>query len=268
MTTENTITQYQGDVKIEITAKDSGFTPFNGHNKPKFYGRRKGRTIRKAKTTLLEAFLPKIKITPDSVFDKEKLFGVPVNEVALEIGFGDGQHLAGQALKNPNTGYIGAEVFQNGVANLLTLITGIKEGGNIPQDIKLIDNRVDNIRVFDDDIRLLFNQIPDNFLDKVYILFPDPWPKKRHAHRRFVNPDNLKEISRIMKKGGILRIATDHKIYKGWALRQVKENGNFVWTAKCGNDWKKEPADWVQTKYELKAIREGRRPVFLDFERI
>ena len=258
----------QGNINIEIETRNSSFTPYIGFDKPKFYGRRKGRTIRKAKTTLLEAFLPKIKITPDSVFDKEKLFGLPVKEVALEIGFGDGQHLAGQALKNPNTGYIGAEVFQNGVANLLTLITGIKEGSNIPQDIELIDNRVDNIRVFDDDIRLLFKQIPDNFLDKVYILFPDPWPKKRHAHRRFVNPDNLKEIARIMKKGGILRIATDHKIYKGWALRQVKENGNFVWTAKCGNDWKKEPADWVQTKYELKAIREGRRPVFLDFERI
>ena len=258
----------QGNINIEIETHNSSFTPYNGFDKPKFYGRRKGRTIRKAKSTLLEAFLPEIKITDQSVFDKEKLFGKPVEKVALEIGFGDGQHLAGQAKNNPDTGFIGAEVFQNGVANLLTLITGIKEGSHLPEKISLEEGRVDNIRVFDDDIRLLFAKIPDNFLDKVFILFPDPWPKKRHAHRRFVNPDNLKEIARIMKKGGILRIATDHKIYKGWALRQVKENGNFVWTAKCGNDWKKEPADWVQTKYQLKALREGRRPVFLDFAKI
>ena len=267
METNNEETFKQGDIKITISEKKSSFTPYNGYDKPKFYGRRKGRTIRKAKSTLLETFLPEIKITKDSIFDKEKLFGMPVEKVALEIGFGDGQHLAGQAKNHPEIGFIGAEVFQNGVANLLTLITGIKEGSHLPEKITLENGRVDNIRVFDDDIRLLFQQIPDAFLDKVYILFPDPWPKKRHAHRRFVNPDNLKEIARIMKKGGILRIATDHKIYKGWALRQVKENGNFVWTAKCGNDWKKEPADWVQTKYELKALREGRRPVFLDFER-
>ena len=255
-------------IHIEFEEKNPSFTPYNGYNKPKFYGRRKGRIIRKAKTTLLESFLPSIKITDKSELNKDKLFGTPVEKIALEIGFGDGQHLAGQAKNHPEIGFIGAEVFQNGVANLLTLLTGIKEGTHLPEKINLEEGRVDNIRVFDDDIRLLFQQIPDAFLDKVYILFPDPWPKKRHANRRLVNPDNLKEIARILKKGGILRIATDHKIYKGWALRQVKENGNFFWTAKCGNDWKKEPEDWVQTKYELKALREGRRPVFLDFEKI
>ncbi len=262
-------TAYQENgINIEVEPQSSDFTPYDGFNRPKFYGRRKGRIIRKAKTTLLDAFLPQIKITPETVFDKQTLFGVPVKETALEIGFGDGQHLAGQAKNNPQNGYIGAEVFQNGVANLLTLITGIKEGTNLPEKINLEKDRVDNIRVFDDDIRLLFKQIPDGFLDKVFVLFPDPWPKKRHAHRRFINPDNLAEIARILRPGGILRIATDHKIYKGWALRQLAANPNFVWTAQCGNDWKKEPADWVKTKYQQKAIREGRRPVFLDFARL
>lgn len=261
-------TYQENGINIEVEPKSSDFTPRDGFNRPKFYGRRKGRIIRKAKTTLLDAFLPQIKITSDTVFDKQTLFGVPVKETALEIGFGDGQHIAGQAKNNPQNGYIGAEVFQNGVANLLTLITGIKEGTNLPDNISLEKDRVDNIRVFDDDIRLLFKQIPDGFLDKVFVLFPDPWPKKRHAHRRFINPDNLAEIARILRPGGILRIATDHKIYKGWALRQLAANPNFSWTAKCGNDWKKEPADWVKTKYQQKAIREGRRPVFLDFARL
>lgn len=217
--------------------------------KPNFYGRRKGRTIRKTKTNLLDNFLPKIKI--DDV--NENMFGIIPTEIHFEIGFGDGQHLAGQAKNNPHIGYIGAEVFKNGVANLLSLIK---------------DNETDNVRVFDDDVRLLFAKIPEGFLNRVYVLFPDPWPKKRHAPRRFINQKNLNEIARILKKGGILRVATDHKIYKGWTLRQLKENSNFEWTAQTSNDWRFEPKDWVKTKYQQKALKEGRKPVFLDFIRI
>ena len=235
---------------------------------PKFFGRRKGRIIRKAKSTLLEKFLPKIKIDTNTVFDKNTMFGKPVKEVYLEIGFGDGSHLAGQALKNTDKGFIGVEVFQNGVANLLTLITGIKEGKDMPEDIKLLPERTDNIRVFDDDVRLLFKKIPDGFVDKVFLLFPDPWPKKRHASRRFINPDNLKELARIIRTGGILRVATDHKVYKAWTLRVMHECPDFVWTAKCSNDWRNPPADWVETKYQQKAIREGRKPVFFDYRRV
>ena len=235
---------------------------------PKFFGRRKGRIIRKANTTLLEAFLPEVRLADDCRFDRQTMFGKPVDRVYLEIGFGNGEHLAGQAIQNPSVGFIGAEVFQNGVANLLSLITGVKEGSNLPEKITLSSGRPDNIRIYDNDMRLLFPRIPDGFLDRIFVLFPDPWPKKRHASRRFINPDNLKELARILKKGGILRVATDHKIYKGWTLRQLHENPDFRWTATCGNDWKHEPADWVETKYQRKAIREGRRPVFLDFERL
>ena len=237
-------------------------------DKPHFFGRRKGRVIRKTKTTLLESILPNLRISKNTAFDKETLFGTEVDEICLEIGFGNGEHIAGQACKNPRTGYIGAEVFQNGVANLLSLITGIKITADLPEKITLEPGRVDNIRIWDDDIRLLFKNMPNQFLDKIYLLFPDPWPKKRHASRRFVNPENLQELSRLLKKGGILRIATDHKVYKSWTLHQMHACPDFKWTATCGNDWKHEPADWVQTKYQRKAIREGRRAVFLDYEKV
>lgn len=235
---------------------------------PKFFGRRKGRTIRKAKTTLLEKFLPKVQISQSSDWNKDTLFGTKVEKVYLEIGFGNGEHLAEQARRNPHIGFIGAEVFQNGVANLLSIITGIKEGHDLPDEITLAQGRSDNIRVFSDDIRLLFSALPDNFLDKVFLLFPDPWPKKKHASRRFVNPDNLTQIARILKTDGILRIATDHKVYKAWTLRQMHACPLFKWTATCGDDWKYPPQDWVETKYQRKALREGRRPIFLEYQKL
>lgn len=235
---------------------------------PKFYGRRQGRRIRKAKTTLLEAFLPAVSLTPETDLTSPDLFGIPVKEICLEIGFGNGEHIAGQSLAHPGTGFIGAEVFKNGVANLLSLMTGIKEADQLPEKISLLPDRVDNLRIWSDDVRLLFDRIPDAFITKVFVLFPDPWPKKRHAFRRFINPDNLNQLARILKPGGILRVATDHKIYKGWTLRQLHADPRFEWTAACGNDWKHAPADWVETKYQRKALREGRKPVFLDYRRV
>ena len=235
---------------------------------PKFYGRRQGRKIRKAKSSLLERFLPNIRIDQQTKISKN-MFGTNVDNIYLEIGFGNGEHLAGQAKTHHNIGFIGAEVFKNGVAHLLTLLTGIKKNDEIPEeDISFDDGYCDNIRIWDDDVRILFSKIPDGFCDRVFLLFPDPWPKKRHEQRRFINPENLKELARILKKGGILRVATDHKIYKSWTLRNVCHHSNFHWTAKTSNDWRFPPADWIETKYQRKAILEGRKPVFLDFERI
>ncbi len=235
---------------------------------PKFFGRRKGRVVRKAKTFLLENLLPQLRISQASDFESGKLFDSDKKELCLEIGFGDGQHLFGQAKRHPDNGYIGVEVFQNGVANLLTLMSGISEGDSLPKTVASSDCVVQNIRVFDDDVRLLFQQIPDSFFDKIFLLFPDPWPKKRHTDRRFVNAGNLKEIARILKKGGLFRVATDHPVYKRHVLRTMHLCSDFVWTAKCGDDWRHEPADWVKTKYQQKALREGRRPVFFDYRRI
>ena len=238
--------------------------------KPKFFGRRKGRTIRKAKNFLLENFLPRIRLSAEQKINLTECFTAPKERYCLEIGFGDGGHLAALAKNFPQTGFIGVEVYQNGVANLLNLLTGIKDGdacGNA-QDIHLLADRTDNIRVFDDDVRLLFANLPAAAFDKVYLLFPDPWPKKKHASRRFVNPQNLQELARLIKKGGILQIATDHAVYKRWVMEQMRNNNDFVWTAKCSDDWRNPPADWAETKYQRKAIREGRKPVFFEYERI
>lgn len=236
-------------------------------SEPKFFGRRKGRVVRKAKSFLLETMLPQIRVCKQEDFDKNKLFKNGAEKLCLEIGFGDGQHIFGQAKNNPNNGYIGVEVFQNGVANLLSLISGVKEGDNLPEEIDALSFDVNNIRVYDDDVRKLFQKIPDDFFDKVFLLFPDPWPKKKHASRRFVNESNLKEIARVLKSGGLFRVATDHPVYKRHVLRTMHECSDFLWSAKCGDDWRKEPADWVKTKYQQKAIREGRRPVWFDYIR-
>ncbi|MBR1648387.1 MAG: tRNA (guanosine(46)-N7)-methyltransferase TrmB [Alphaproteobacteria bacterium] len=231
--------------------------------KPHFYGRRSGRRLRKAKAALMENFLPQVKLDPQNPLS----FPIEHSKVYLEIGFGDGDHLAGHSAKHRDICYIGAEVFKNGIANLLSLITGIKQNDEVTDDIKLLPERTDNVRIWDDDIRLLFPLIKDNSIDRVFLLFPDPWPKKRHEARRFINPGNLKILARILKPGGVLRVATDHIIYKIWTLRQLHESPDFRWTAACGKDWKFEPSDWEPTKYQRKAIREGRRPVFLDFVR-
>ena len=239
-------------------------------DKPKFYGRRKGREIHKAKSFLLESFLPDVLIKPQKEKNIAQYFSDKKEKYCLEIGFGDGAHLAALAKSQPKNGFIGVEVYKNGVANLLSLITGITDavGGVLPQKAEILPDRADNIRVFDDDVRLLFADLPDDCFDKVYLLFPDPWPKNRHAGRRFVNPQNLKELARLIKKGGILQIATDHQIYKRWTMEQLRDCPYFKWTAKTSDDWRNPPSDWFETKYQRKALREGRKPVFFEFERL
>lgn len=238
--------------------------------KIKFFGRRKGRTIRKAKSYLLYNFLPDVLFKPDKNKKIEQYFPEKKNKYYLEIGFGDGEHIAELAKKNPETGFIGVEVYKNGVANLLSLITGIKDGNDeiLSHKICISNDRSDNIRIYDDDVRLMFSLIPDNSFDKVFLLFPDPWPKTKHSGRRFINEKNIKELARIIKKGGILQVATDHYVYKRWTLEQMRNNEYFVWTAKTSDDWRNPPADWCETKYQRKAIREGRKPVFFEYKRI
>lgn len=242
----------------------------NQETKPKFFGRRQGRVIHKAKSFLLQNFLPRILLNNDKKTSLDDCFCSPKKSYALEIGFGDGDHLAALSQKMPDTGFIGVEVYRNGVANLLSLITGLRDGkdDDLAQEINILPERTDNVRVYDDDVRLLFAALPDECLDKIYLLFPDPWPKNRHANRRFINNDNLKELARLLKKGGILQVATDHPVYKRWTLETMRTNPDFKWTAKNSNDWRYPPADWAETKYQRKAVREGRRPVFFEFERI
>ena len=237
---------------------------------PKFFGRRQGRTIRKAKSFLLETFFFFLWLEKQKISDVATCFPQKKEKYCLEIGFGDGEHLAAISADNPQNGYIGIEVYKNGVANLLSLMTGIHQGAadDLAQGAALLAERSDNVRIFDDDARLLFSSLPDQSFDKVYLLFPDPWPKNRHAERRFINAENLAELARLIKKGGILQIATDHPIYKRWVLEKMRNHPHFRWTAKTSDDWRYPPADWHETKYQRKALREGRRPVFFEYERI
>jgi tRNA (guanine-N7-)-methyltransferase len=219
----------------------------------RFYGRRKGKPLKASRQGLLEQLLPELRIAvPSRALDPRTLFPFPVSSVRLEIGFGGGEHLARQALANPGIGYIGAEVFLNGIASLVRYVHefGLK-----------------NVRIFDDDIRFLLPHLPDASLTRVSLLFPDPWPKARHAKRRFVGPENLREMERLIRPSGELRVASDHPVYIDWALRHLTGHPGFIWTAAGPEDWRRRPADSTPTRYEEKAAAQGRTAVFLNFRR-
>lgn len=169
----------------------------------------------------------------------------------LEIGFGGGEHLAHQAALYPEIGFIGCEPFVNGVAMLLGKIRAAKP---------------ENIAIHPGDVRDLFDVLPEGSVEKAFLLYPDPWPKKRHHRRRFVTPEHLEPLARVMKSGAEFRIATDIPDYVRQVLETVPKAG-FVWLAEGPEDWRKPWSDWISTRYEQKALREGRVPHYLTFRR-
>ena len=233
----------------------------------RFYGRRKGKRLKNSRVTLMEHLLPRIRVTMPSAGEKlsvSNLFEQPMQQYWLEVGFGGGEHLAGQALCHPEVGFIGAEPFVNGVASLLAHLNGCTAGMVQETPNLLAPERADNVRIFPDDVRLLFPFLPDESFDKIFVLYPDPWPKARHEERRFLTGANLKEVSRLLKKGGELRVATDVADYASWALDQIECSDLF--------ESKKEdiytpPAEWISTRYEKKGIRAGRKPVYFIYEK-
>ncbi len=242
------------------------------HGEHRFFGRRKGKKLKESRVVLLDSFLPKIRLKPfekDEVRAADALFPFKPEQVWLEIGFGGGEHLAEQARRHPDIGFIGAEVFLNGVTSLLVHLTGMERRGDVdPDTVRLQDGRADNVRVYDDDVRDLFPHFPDGSFDRIYVLFPDPWPKKRHRDRRFIGPKNIPVLARLLKKGGELRVASDDMTYIRWALQHLTECADFEWTAEEADDWRKPPADWVNTRYEQKALAKGKKPVYLIFKRL
>ena len=220
----------------------------------RFYGRRKGRPLRKGQQHLIDAALPKLAIAlpASGTLRPAHLFAAPPDQVWLEIGFGGGEHLAEQARTNPRIGLIGCEVFLNGIASLLTQVSALG---------------LANVRIYPEDARDLLDALPDLSLDRVFLLFPDPWPKRRHAGRRFIQPANLDLLARVMKPGAELRVASDDPVYIGWALAHLIRHPAFAWAARRPEDWRVRPPDWPGTRYESKALREGRRPIFLRFLR-
>ena len=236
----------------------------------RFYGRRKGKKLKHSREILLDSFLPKVHL-PDIAGQKEvdpaSCFSLPLKSFWLEVGFGGGEHLAEQSRCRPETGFIGAEVFLNGVTSLLTHLTGTERRGDVDENIGLVAGRVDNVRVYDEDVRDILPCFKAGAFERIYVLFPDPWPKRRHADRRFIGPGNLPVLARLLKSGGELRVASDDMNYIRWSLQHLMAFPDFEWTARTADDWRKPPADWVNTRYEMKALAKGKKPVYLIFKR-
>ncbi len=225
-----------------------------------FHGRRHGKRLRKGQQDLLETRLdalapPGVSWTenPDrQPLDLAALFP-EAERIWLEIGFGGGEHMIHQARENPGVGILGCEPFINGVAMLLS---AIERAG------------VENLRVHAGDARDLLDVLPPGSVDRAFLLYPDPWPKKRHWKRRFVNPEQLDQLAHALRPGAELRVATDVEDYVRHTLERARAHPAFAWTAERPSDWREPWADWPGTRYEAKALREGRRPHYLTLARL
>ncbi|MEC9367651.1 MAG: tRNA (guanine(46)-N(7))-methyltransferase TrmB [Pseudomonadota bacterium] len=224
------------------------------HRPLRSYGRKKGHRLSPRQQRLFDELLPRLRVdiampSPASVAG---LFPNVADKVALEIGFGAGEHLLWHARQAPRWGFIGCEPFLNGIAAILGRIE---------------DTGTANIRLHDGDVRDLLEWLPDACFDRVFILFPDPWPKKRHAKRRLVSTAFLRGLARAMKPGAELRFASDIPEYAAGALIAARDSGAFEWTARSARDWRERLPDWPQTRYEAKALAEGRKSTYLTFLR-
>jgi len=219
------------------------------------FGRRRGRKLSARQERLLTNVLPRVRpdLAHPAPADVARLFDTPVDQVWLEIGFGGAEHLVWQARAHPHVGLIGCEPFEEGVVKALAHIT---------------DGPLPNIRVHPDDVRPLLRWLPAASLDRAFVLFPDPWPKARHRRRRLVAKPLLDQLARAMKPGAELRLGTDIGDYARTMLVALMRHPAFRWTATCAADWRVRPADWPQTRYEAKALREGRRCTYLRFVRV
>jgi tRNA (guanine-N7-)-methyltransferase len=220
---------------------------------PRFFGRRRGKRLRPSALGLLETLLPQLAIgvpQPGDAIAPRDLFPRPVDQVWVEVGFGGGEHVAAQARLHPEAGIIAGEVFRNGVASLLGHLNG---------------SDIDNVRIFAEDMRVLLPALPEATIGRAFVLFPDPWPKKRHADRRFVGPTNLDALSRVLVDGGELRVASDVPIYQDWAEHHLDAHPAFE-RLQVTSDRATLPDDWPQTRYEQKLLA-GHPPKFFRYLR-
>lgn len=217
-----------------------------------FFGRRHGKTIRPRQADALVNTLPPLKLDLSSPApaDLSTLFKAAVSKFVVEIGFGGGEHLHHNSGASADSGFIGVEPFVNGMATLLRSVE------REPRS---------NIRLYDDDAVQILDWLPAATIDQVNLFYPDPWPKKRHWKRRFVNRPNLARIARVLKPGGEFRFASDIGHYINWTLIEIARQGSFEWQARSASDWRIPYEGWPGTRYEAKAIREGRTPAYLTF---
>jgi tRNA (guanine-N7-)-methyltransferase len=224
---------------------------FNPRGAGSFFGRRHGKSLRDNQVAALGSLLPKLKINIDNPAPEklESLFMKPVSKIRLEIGFGGGEHLIHEALRFPDVGFIGVEPFINGMAKIIT---------------RMSETPIENIRVFDQDAALLLDWLPENSLIGIDLFYPDPWHKSRHNKRRFVSFANLEKMALVMQKGGLFRFASDIEDYIKWTLTHVKNSGFFN---VIEEDMRTPFEGWHSTRYESKALREGRTPSYLRFKK-
>jgi len=220
------------------------------------YGRRKTKGLRNTRADAMGDVLPRIQpVLPageGATVDPSSFFDTKVKEVWFEIGFGNGEHILHQSVNNPDVGLIGCEPFMNGVA---ALCVGIEE------------NKINNIRIWPEDARLLMERFKPQSLDRLFLLHPDPWPKNRHHKRRFLQTETLDEIARLLKPGAEFRMATDHAELATWLLDKTYSHPAFAWNANSADDWRTPPADWPETRYGQKGVKQGRPPVYFSFRR-
>lgn len=185
--------------------------------------------------------------------DLRQLFAAPVDTVRMEVGFGGGEHLLHEAARFPKTGFIGVEPFVNGMAKMVAAL-----------------NRepLHNLRLFDEDAALLLDWLPAQSMSGMDLLYPDPWHKSRHHKRRFVSPENLEKMKRVLQPGSLFRFASDIEAYVNWTLQHVEKAGGFEFAAGTANDWRNPYDGWPGTRYEAKAIRESRTPAYLTFRKL
>jgi tRNA (guanine-N7-)-methyltransferase len=220
-----------------------------------FFGRRKGHRLRPHHTALVQTLLPRLALALDKPAPAElaSLFVPPVDAVRLEIGFGGGENLMAEAVAHPRHGFIGCEPFVNGMAKILAVI---EAGGH------------DNVRLYAGDAIDLLGWLPAASLTQVDLLYPDPWPKRRHWKRRFVQGRTVALLARVLRPGGAFRFATDIPDYAAWTLERLLRAPDFVWTAERADDWRRPWPGFGGTRYEAKAKREGRAPCYLVFRRL
>jgi tRNA (guanine-N7-)-methyltransferase len=231
-----------------------GQAPDSSQTQRAFFGRRKGHALKPRQAALFDTLLPKIALdlTKPAPLDLRRLFD-HVDEVRLEIGFGGAEHLIAQAKANPRIGFIASDGFINAIAKALAAVDADKLG---------------NIRLHHGDASELLAWLPNAALTRIDLLYPDPWPKRRHWKRRFIQDQSLKQLARVLKSGGGLRFATDIAGYAAYALARVLRSTDFEWTAEWADDWRKPWPDFAGTRYEAKAKHEGRMPAYFIFRKV
>ena len=219
----------------------------------RLHGRRKGKKLRAHQAALLETLLPALTLDPSQpIADAASLFAGEPDEIWLEIGFGGGEHLIAETEAHPDCGFIGCEPFENGLAKALALAEAKK---------------LTNLRLYCGDAGAVIEALPDHALQGVYLLYPDPWPKRRQRKRRFLSDEMLVLLARVMRPGAELRFATDIDDNAGWTLARVLRAPDFTWRAETAEDWRAPWPGWSGTRYEAKALAAGRKPVYLTFVR-